>query len=186
MVADVVHVVSQFAQLGLAGAADLLLAPSKSALAGMCRSHLDDPNNPTVWTTPFELTKSKKSSAKKRTYVTPLPPLATRILKGVLSTVRHNPDDLVFPGLPRTGSRFFGKAIRRRPADFGYHLWRHTFATFLETCGRSEWERGLHSGSGVTAGYSHGNPTDLKRALLCEWAEHVEGLVQPHGAVVLR
>jgi hypothetical protein len=67
--------------------------------------------------------------------------------------------------------------------------WRHTVATFLETAGHWEWERGLvlnHSGGGVTAGYSHGNPTDLKRALLCEWADHVEGLGQPHGAVVLR
>ena len=43
-----------------------------------------------------------------------------------------------------------------------------------------------HSGSGVTAGYSHGHALDLKRALLCEWAEHVQRLVSPEGAALLR
>jgi hypothetical protein len=53
----------------------------------------------------------------------------------------------------------------------------------------SEWERGLvlnHSGSGVTAGYSHGHALDLKRELLDKWAKHVEGLVSPSGAALLR
>jgi hypothetical protein len=35
----------------------MLLAPRKSALAGMRRADLDDPNNPTCWVTPFELVK---------------------------------------------------------------------------------------------------------------------------------
>jgi integrase len=172
----------------------MLLAPRKSALAGMQRSHLkfDDANNPTEWTTPFELTKSRKA-AKKRTYVTPLPPLASRILKGVLRADRPESEP-VFPGLPRTGSRFFGKAIRRRlikagaPADFGYHMWRHTIATFLQDK-HSPWECGIvlnHSSSTVTAGYQHGASTDLKRQLLAEWADHVEGLVRPEGTALLR
>jgi integrase len=169
----------------------ILLAPRKSALAGMRRAHLDDADNPSLWTTPHELTKSRKTLAKKREYKTPLPPLAARILKGVL----RSDSDLVFPGLPLTGLRFFGSALRRRlvergaPADFAFHTWRHTVATFLEKNGRSEWERGLvlnHSGSGVTAGYSHGHALDLKRELLCEWADHVQGLVSPEGAALLR
>jgi hypothetical protein len=49
----------------------VLLAPRKTALAGMRRSDLDDIDNPTLWTTPFELTKSKKSASKKRVYLTP-------------------------------------------------------------------------------------------------------------------
>jgi integrase len=175
----------------------ILLAPRKSALAGMTRSQLkfDDANNPTEWTTPFELTKSRKSTAKerRRTYVTPLPPLAARILKGVL---RADSEQLVFTGLPRTGDRFFGKAIRRRlikagaPADFGFHMWRHTVATYLQKeGGHSEWEVGQvlnHSGRGVTAGYVHGQPVDLKRQLLTKWADHVQDLVQPEGAALLR
>jgi hypothetical protein len=39
---------------------------------------------------------------------------------------------------------------------------------------------------GVTAGYSHGYALDLKRELLCKWAEHVQGLVSPEGAALLR
>ena len=43
-----------------------------------------------------------------------------------------------------------------------------------------------HSGSGVTAGYLHGHALDLKRELLDKWAKHVEGLVSPSGAALLR
>jgi hypothetical protein len=38
----------------------------------------------------------------------------------------------------------------------------------------------------VTAGYSHGYPLELKRQLLDKWAAHIEQLVQPKGARVLR
>jgi integrase len=167
----------------------MLLAPRKTALACMRRSHLDNADNPTLWTTPHELTKSRKL-AKKREYKTPLPPLAARILKGVL----RSDSDVVFPGLSPTGQqRFFGARLivrlvaRGAPADFAFHTWRHTLATFLEDKGHSEWERGLvlnHSGSGVTAGYSHGHALDLKRDLLCKWADHVQGLVSPEGAAL--
>jgi integrase len=75
------------------------------------------------------------------------------------------------------------------PEDFSFHAWRHTIATWLEDQGHSEWERGLilnHAGSGVTAGYSHGYPLELKRQLLGKWADHIEHLVQPEGARVSR
>ena len=42
-----------------------------------------------------------------------------------------------------------------------------------------------HSVSGVTAGYSHGYPLELKRTLLEKWADHVEGLVGRKGAALL-
>jgi hypothetical protein len=48
----------------------ILLAPRTTALAGLLRSHLDDPTNPTTWTTPWELTKSRKKTGKKKVYVT--------------------------------------------------------------------------------------------------------------------
>jgi hypothetical protein len=38
----------------------------------------------------------------------------------------------------------------------------------------------------VTAGYSHGYPLELKRALLTEWGSFVEGLVAAEGVAVLR
>ena len=44
-----------------------------------------------------------------------------------------------------------------------------------------------HSGSAsVTAGYSHGYPLELKRALLTKWAHHVEQLVTLEGVSRLR
>ena len=173
--------------------------PRKTALACLRRSHLDNGDNPTLWTTPWELTKSrKKVSKRKREYLTPLPPLAQRILKSMPNSDKD--PDVVFPGLPvheTEGGRptFYGVPLQRKlvergaPADFSYHAWRHTVATFLENAGRSEWERGLilnHAGSGVTTDYSHGHPLALKREMLCKWADHVESLVQPEGAVLLR
>jgi Arm DNA-binding domain len=44
----------------------MLLAPRKRELAWMTWSHLNDPDNPTLWTTPFELTKSRKKQPTKR------------------------------------------------------------------------------------------------------------------------
>jgi integrase len=130
----------------------------------MTWSHLDNPDNPTLWTTPFELTKSRKkqpSNRKGRTYLTPLPPLAQRILRGL---PKGGADDRVFPTLRlytnAARSKLFNDApliqrLRKRgaPADFKAHTWRHTIATYLEKEGHSEWERGLvlnHSGQGVT------------------------------------
>jgi hypothetical protein len=82
------------------------------------------------------------------------------------------------------GNRLTKRLIKHGgPNDFSYHACRHTIATWLQTKGHSEWERGLvlnHSGTGsVTAGYSHGYPLELKAKLLEKWAEHVEKLVQP-------
>jgi integrase len=179
----------------------ILLAPRKTALA-LCRhSDLQLGDDTPTWTTPHELTKAKKSTTKKkkRTYVTPLPPLAQRIFKGLPK--RHA--TLVFPGLRIRHSiadrpTMYGHAIRRQlikygaPKNFNFHAMRHTLATWLEEEQYSEWERGLvlnHSRSGsVTADYSHGHAGSLKIKLemLTKWAKHVEALVQPKGARVLR
>jgi integrase len=180
----------------------LLLAPRKTALACTRRSHLDNPDDPKVWTTPFELTKSKKrlrDPRKRRVYVTPLPALAQRIIKGLPKG--EGADPFLFPGLKivesKAGQPIFNTShlIDRlhkhgAPRDFFPHAVRHTVATWLETQGCSEWERGLvlnHAGSGVTAGYSHGHATKLKLELLEKWAQHVEALVSPAaGVTVLR
>jgi integrase len=185
----------------------LLLAPRKTALALMQRSHLvesaNDPDNPDTWVTPFELTKSKKRqrdpNKKKRVYVTPLPALAQRILKGLPKG--NGADALVFPGLnirhTKAGSPTFnsGNMIARlkkagAPRDFFPHACRHTIATWFEDEGEGEWECGLilnHAGSGVTAGYRHGTSFKLKLELLERWAAHVEALITPaEGVTVLR
>jgi integrase len=175
----------------------LLLAPRKSALALMRRSDLDP--DVTLWTTPFEQTKSRRSVTRRRVYLTPLPALAARILKGALGN--RAGEQRVFPTLPiyqtPSGQPWFDSSglVARliehgAPADFSPHAVRHTLATFLQNAGHSEYEVALvlnHSGSGsVTAGYSHGYPLELKRALLAKWADHVEQLVAPSGVALLR
>jgi integrase len=171
----------------------VLLAPRKTALAGMRRSELDDANNPTVWTTPHERTKSKKTARKKRVYLTPLPPLAQRILKGLLQS--EGEDYLVFPGAHKGMPICPGSPLKRKlvangaPSDFAFHTMRHTVATWLQNAGHYEYEVGLvlnHSGSGITAGYSHGYPLKPKLFLLAKWASHVAQLVQPEGVRILR
>ena len=174
----------------------LLLAPRRSALALMQWSHLNDQANPTLWVTPHELTKSRKSSDDKpRTYLTPLPALAQRILKGLPRSEAR-----VFPTVPvarmKSGvDRFIDTRLLNNlvkagaPKDFKPHAIRHTIATYLEKQGYGLWERGLilnHAEQGVTAGYSHSHALELKRKLLEEWAGYVEGLVQPAGVKVLR
>jgi hypothetical protein len=174
----------------------VLLAPRKTALAYMRCADLDDLDNPTLWTTPFELTKSRKRITRKRVYLTPLPALAKRILKSLPKS-----EDRVFPTLAihatKSGVRDYDATglVRRlvargAPADFIIHAARHTLATWLQDQGKSEWEVGLvlnHSGSStITQGYQHGYPLKLKAELLNEWAAHVEKLVMPEGVTLLR
>jgi len=188
----------------------LLLAPRKSALAGMRRSHLgvivthedgrrgiaplNGDNTPAVWTTPHELTKSRKRTKNKdRVYLTPLPSLAVRILKPLIPK-EDAETDLIFPGrggVPLSATGPLKKKLVKAgaPADFDFHTARHTIATWLEDNGHDQFDRGLvlnHTGSGVTAGYSHGYALDRKRDLLTKWADHVESLVMPKGVQVLR
>lgn len=165
----------------------LLLAPRKTALATIRSPDVDEAK--TLWTTPHEATKSRKSSDKENVYLTPLPPLALDVLAAV---PRREGVTRLFPDLPvhRTkGGRptFYGVTLRHHliergaPKDFNFHAMRHTIATWLQNKGYSEWERGLvlnhASGATVTAGYSHGYPLDLKRELLKAWADHVAALV---------
>lgn len=168
----------------------LLLGMRKSELAGMRRTEFDDPANPTVWTVPHERVKIRKSATVKRAYIVPLPPLAQRIIK----SLPRLDNELLFPGGQKGKALVPGMALRRKiwklsgVDDWGYHACRHTIATWLENEGHSEYERGLvlnHSAYGVTAGYSHGHPTELKLELLEKWADHVASVVQPKGVALL-
>ena len=172
----------------------LLLAPRKTALAGMRAADLDDPKKPTLWTTPHELTKSKKTAKRKRVYLTPLPALAQRIIKPLLPN-EDAETDLIFPGAHKGLPIWPGSPLQKKlvnagaPSDFAFHTIRHTLATWLENQGHDQFDRGLvlnHAGSGVTAGYSHGYAIDRKRALLDKWADHVEDLAKREGTALLR
>jgi hypothetical protein len=59
----------------------------------------------------------------------------------------------------------------------------------LKQQGHSTWERAQvlnHSSAGITESYSHGTALALKLQLLQKWSDHVEGLVTPSGAAMLR
>lgn len=194
----------------------MLLSPRKTALVGMRFSELarrkikiTDADGRVVeqeldlWITPPEQVKQSKRAqeTEHREYLTPLPPLALRILKGIK---KEDGQERVFAGLPlyvnkKTGRLQFqrGRWLYKRLAEVGgpkfnhadYHAWRHTLATWMENEGYSKEERGLllnHKETGVTAGYSHGYALKLKYKLLCEWADHVEGLVTAKGVRRLR
>jgi integrase len=184
----------------------LLLAPRKTALACMRHSHLDNADEPTLWTTPHQLTKSSKrrrNSDEPRVYQTPLPALARRIIKGLPKDESGGLDPRLFPKFKITINKggqpeFITSHLIERlakhgaPKDFYPHAVRHTLSTWLKAKGASLWERGLvlnHAEAGVTAGYSHdslGITPRLKLELLEKWAAHIEQLVSPAQSVTLR
>jgi integrase len=148
----------------------ILLFPRKTTLASMRRAEvgkrkirvLDADGHEVeqildIWTTPPERVKqSKRAEGEGRTYETPLPALALRILKS-LPKNESDKDDRVFPGLPvshskKTGKPTFGLrklarklAVQGAPAHFkdhaDYHAWRHTATTWLQNEGHMKEER---------------------------------------------
>ena len=107
----------------------------------------------------------------------------------------RNDDGMLFPGRvkdkPMRPGRSLQEKIRKATStsDYAFHPCRDTVASWLKDEGHSTYERALvlnHAEGGVTADYSHGYPVDLKRKLLERWANHVEELVQPTGATLLR
>lgn len=171
----------------------MLLGVRRSELAGARWAELDDSAIPTLWTVPTERTKtSRRGEIAGRVYPTPLPALAQRIIK----TMPRIDDDLIFPGRIKgkpiwPGSPFL-KKVRTLSgvADFRFHTFRDTVATFLQDQQCAEHEIGLvlnHTGGGsVTASYIHTYPLKLKRKLLKQWADHVEALIASEGVAVLR
>jgi integrase len=163
----------------------MLLALRRQELALAKWSEFTPQDEPSLFTVPTERVKLKASAKleKQPKYLIPLPKLAQRLLRGL-----RREGELVFPDLDVTSLKI--KLVRGgAPADFMLHTFRHTVATFLQNAGRSEWEVGLvlnHSGSGVTANYSHGVPIKLKGEMLTEWADHVERLVTAEGVARLR
>ena len=189
----------------------ILLVPRKAALAGMRWSEITtkkirvrDAEGKEIeqelecWTTPPERVKQTKRAEQqtRRTYETPLPPLAQRILSRLRKLKTDN--ELVF--VTKQGAKVRpGTALMSRLAKLGapdvfkthadYHAWRHTAATWFQNQGHTAEERALvlnHKESGVTAGYSHGFAVELTHVLLVEWADHIERIAQPEGVALLR
>jgi integrase len=162
----------------------LALRREELAQAKWAEFDLDKANAPPLFTVPFERTKGKQTR-KSRAYLVPLPPLAQRVIQGL----PRQDTESVFPRIDFQRLKA-ALVAAGAPGDFTLHVARHTVATWLQNQGRSEWEIGLvlnHASAGVTAGYSHGYPLDLKRKMLEDWAGNVEKVVQPSpGIAVLR
>lgn len=171
----------------------MLTAVRRNELAGMRWCEFDDAEAPTLWTIPTARTKTaKRREANERIYLVPLSPLAARIVTGLPQV--DGAEEFVFPG--RKGGQAFVPgskllaAIREASGigDFTFHTVRHSVATWLQDQGHGTFERGLilnHAEAGVTAGYSHGYPLELKRALMATWSDHVAALVKPGDNVEL-
>ena len=170
-----------------------LLGVRKSALLGMRKGELDDPEKPTLWTVPTARVKTRKSREHEgRVYLVPIPALARRVLRPLL----RDDGDLVFQSATKPDVAMdCGSPLARKVrtasgiGDWHAHAHRHTIATWLQNQGCDEYDRGLvlnHAGSGtVTAGYSHGHSIDRARALLDRWADHVNSVVAAEGAELL-
>lgn len=171
----------------------ILLGVRAGALAGMCKSELNSPENPTLWTVPTERTKTRKSrEGDGRVYLIPISPLARRVLLPLLK----GEGDLVFPSTTRKGVPMdCGTPLTRKVReasgveDWTHHAHRHTLATWLQNQGHDEYDRALvlqHAGAGtVTGDYSHGYSIDRARELLEKWSDHVACVAAPNGAELL-
>ena len=121
----------------------LLLAPRRTALSHMRWQDLDDAENPTLWVTPPEFTKTMATAAP-RVYKTPLPEAAVAILKSLPQVSPY-----VFPSVVGSGPLCFGTPLKVKlvrhgaPTNLRFHTARHTLASFFEK--RATWKSGCCS-----------------------------------------
>jgi integrase len=153
----------------------ILLAPRKTALARMRWRDLNP--NMTVWTTPAQcVNQSKKQGIEKqRTYATPLPLTAQRVLKRLPKS-----DDRVFPAF-EPKDYVIRKLVLAGGPDGDFHCWRHTVATWLQEQGYSAEDCALVLKLGyagvVNTRFRHSSLLARKRELLDQWAKHIERIV---------
>jgi integrase len=153
----------------------ILLAARKTALARMRWGDL----NPamTVWTTPAQCVNWSKQHAleKQRTYATPLPPPARRILRRLPKS-----DDRVFPAF-EPKDYVIHKLLSAGGPDGDFYCWRYTVATWLHEQGYSAKDCALvlnlqYAGT-VNTHFRHRALLARKRELLEQWAKYVERIV---------
>lgn len=156
----------------------------------------DEISDDWIWTP-----SADKQSRTKRTFKTPLPPLAVQILKG-LTPVKGNPFVFVGRGDGKhldAGSPLQGRVKKESGVeDFLFHAIRHTVETKLAEGWKIDGEmyrvpphiRDLvldHvplRGSG--AGYDHYDYADEIRETLEAWADRLEHIAMPVGVRALR
>lgn len=169
----------------------LLTGKRKGALSSMRWADLNDDG---VWKPAGD---TRRRRGNKRLHGAPLPPLALRVLRPLRPAAGDGTaSPFVFPG--RVGGTHLvpgskiQDAIRKGSGvgDFMFHGLRHTVETRLAELGVPPHVRDVlldHVGQrGSGAGYDHYDYQDEARAALQRWADHIEALVAPEGARVLR
>ncbi len=170
----------------------LLTGKRKTALAAM---RWEDLSEDGMWTPPADPRRRKRN---KRLHAVPLPALAMRVLR----PLRPAEDDvrppaaLVSPGRVQGTCLVPGQPLQKKiveaggVADFTFHGMRHTVETRLAELGVAPHVRDLvldHAPvRGAGAGYDHHHYGPEMREALETWAAHVERVVAPQGAAVLR
>ena len=177
---------------GVAGAyvkTVLLTGKRKSAIAKMKWAEIEDD---WTWVPPVDRRRKKKT---KRLHGVPLPRLAQRVL-APLRPSRDDASKFVFPGRT-SGSHLYpgddlaGKVRENSGVDdFFWHALRHTLETRAAEFGIEPHIRDLvldHAPArGAGEGYDHWHYKPQMLAALETWADHVEAVVSPKGAKVLR
>jgi integrase len=159
----------------------LLTGKRKGALSSMRWEQID---NTWFWEPP------KSEHRNKRLHPIPLSSLAQRVLGP------RQPRGYVFPGLVDathyTDDGVLHRKVRRESGidDFFPHALRHTAETQMAKLRIPPHIRDLlfdhRSGRGAGAGYDHYAYGNEMREAMETWSRHVEELVQPKGARVLR
>lgn len=170
----------------------MLTGKRKGALAAMRWAELSSDG---MWTPPADLRRRKRT---KRLHGIPLPKLAQRIIAPLKpkESEKGSSSPFVFPGRVRgthidPGSSLM-EDVREESGvkDFFLHALRHTMETRLAELKVAPHLRDLvldHAPvRGAGAGYDHYHYHDEMAEALEAWAEHVENVVSPKRARVLR
>lgn len=169
----------------------LLTGKRKGAIAKMMWSEIEDD---WTWVPPVDRRRVKKT---KRLHGVPLPRLAQRVL-APLKPSRDDKDasKFVFPGRTSGSHLYPGDDLANKVReasgvdDFFWHALRHTLETRAAELGIEPHVRDLvldHVPSrGSGKGYDHWHYKPQMLAALEAWADHVEKVVSPRGAAVLR
>jgi integrase len=169
----------------------LLIGKRRGAVSAMRWADLDAEG---LWTPPVDLRRRKRT---KRLHGIPLPKLAWRIIKPLKpKTIAGADPGYVFPGRTAGTHIYAGsdlaEDVREKSGvgDFFFHALRHTLETRLAEFKIPPHVRDLvldHAPTrGAGEGYDHWHYRDEMAEALEAWAAHVEKLVSPKGARVLR
>jgi integrase len=167
----------------------MLTGKRRGALSAM---RWDEISEDGTWTPPTDPRRRRRT---KRVHAIPLPGLVLRVIKPLRpEQTDQDAGPYVFPGRGThlcPGSRLADEVkAKSRVEDFFFHALRHTLETRFAALKVPPHIRDLildhapHRGAG--AGYDHHTYRDEMADALELWAKHIESVVLPKGARILR